>query len=242
MVLIFVIPKLCGLGVWGWGGSKVWVEVSAVIESYGIMWLLVCLCVCQCANLSKATTRHLSSSAWAGSSIKAMPAFLIVNGGLPELSVKVCVCVSASESKCTLPEAFFMSTGAFSLPLANGGCGPAQAGRCLDHTCTLYPGRPGLSDGWASSVPGDSPPHPTPPQTLTLQWGWWMAARSCSPHVVTSSRCSPIMFIGWAFIFRWHTPVSSQTRPESPSIHRALGGRCTTVSASLQQHAGRAAL
>lgn len=48
MVLIFVIPKLCGLGVWGWGGSKVWVEVSAVIESYGIMWLLVCLCVSVC--------------------------------------------------------------------------------------------------------------------------------------------------------------------------------------------------
>lgn len=69
-----------------------------------------------------------------------------------------------------------------------------------------------LVDGGAGSQVSAQPPS-----------SWWIVEHCRLPCVVTSSRCSPIMFIGWAFIFWWHTPVSSHSGPEGPFIHRAFG-------------------
>ena len=143
-------------------------------------------------------------------------------GQVARWCVCVCVCVLGGCQR----QAFFKCAGAFPPPSAEGGSGPAKAGRCLDQTCTPHIQHP---PGW---VMGERARHPRmEPPTPTLRCGWWMGGCSSSPRVVTSSRCSPIMFIGRAFIFRWHTPVSSQTGPERPSIHRALGGHCTAGSA-----------
>lgn len=51
--------------------------------------------------------------------------------------------VSVRERERALPEAFFKCAGAFSLLSAKGGSGLAEAGRCLDQTCTPYPASPG---------------------------------------------------------------------------------------------------
>lgn len=84
----------------------------------------------------------------------------------------VCVCVwwvSVSERErereCALPEAFFKCAGAFSLLSAKG---LAEAGRCLDQTCTPYPASPGWVMGEKARQQRMEPPTPT------LRCGWWM--------------------------------------------------------------------
>lgn len=74
---------------------------------------------------------------------------------------------------------------------------------------------------------------------------WWMGSFSDRPRVVTDDRCSPIMFIGLKPSARddthlfldekgpWdhphtHTPDTSQTGLQGPSIQQTPGGRNAT--------------